>query len=157
MNGKYVYVLSPEVPRYFVWSHGPLWLTWPSQQQWHRIIQIQTHLEGTSLYSDLIMSAMSSQITGVSSVCLTICSGADHRKYQSIALLVFVRGIHRWPVDSPHKGPVTRKMFPFDDVIMWNVVDGSVCQWFSAFMCWGMCRHRDGKDLSLYIYSLKNY
>ena len=30
----------------------------------------------------------------------------------------FVRGIHRWPVNSPHKGPVTRKLFPFDDVIM---------------------------------------
>ena len=29
-------------------------------------------------------------------------------------------GIHRWPVKSPHKGPVTRKMFPFDDVIMSN-------------------------------------
>ena len=27
-------------------------------------------------------------------------------------------GIHRWPVNSPHKGPVTRKRFPFDDVIM---------------------------------------
>ena len=32
--------------------------------------------------------------------------------------LVFVRGIHRWPVNSPHNGPVTWKMFPFDDVIM---------------------------------------
>ena len=29
-----------------------------------------------------------------------------------------MKGIHRWPVDSPHKGPITRKMFPFDDVIM---------------------------------------
>ena len=29
-----------------------------------------------------------------------------------------MRGIHRWPVNSPHKGPVTRKMFPSDDVIM---------------------------------------
>ena len=38
---------------------------------------------------------------------------ADQRKYQSSALLAFVRGIHRWPVNSPHKGPVTRKMFPF--------------------------------------------
>ena len=37
------------------------------------------------------------------------------------ASLAFVRGIHRWPVNSPHKGPVTRKMFPFDDVIMGNV------------------------------------
>ena len=30
----------------------------------------------------------------------------------------FVRWIHRRPVNSPHKWPVTRKMFPFDDVIM---------------------------------------
>ena len=29
-----------------------------------------------------------------------------------------MRGIHRWPVNSPHKGPATRKMFPFDDVTM---------------------------------------
>ena len=28
------------------------------------------------------------------------------------------------PVNSPHKGPVTRKMFPFDDVIMhWDIID----------------------------------
>ena len=32
--------------------------------------------------------------------------------------LAFVRGIHRWPVNSPGKGPVTRKMFPFDYVVM---------------------------------------
>ena len=42
------------------------------------------------------------------------------KKNQSSASLAFVRGIHRWPVNSPHKGPVTRKMFPFDDVIMYN-------------------------------------
>ena len=41
------------------------------------------------------------------------------RKHQSSASLALVRGIHRWPVNSPHKWPVTRKMFPFDDVIMW--------------------------------------
>ena len=29
-----------------------------------------------------------------------------------------VRGIHRWWVNSPHKRPVTRKMFLFDDVII---------------------------------------
>ena len=45
-------------------------------------------------------------------------SGADHRKHKSSESLVFVRGIHRGPVNSPHKRPVTRKMFPFDDVIM---------------------------------------
>ena len=40
------------------------------------------------------------------------------RKYQSSASLAFVWGVHRWPVNSPHKWPVTRKMFSFDDVIM---------------------------------------
>ena len=44
--------------------------------------------------------------------------GADQRKHQSSASLAFVRGIHWRPVNSPHKWPVTRKMFPFDDVIM---------------------------------------
>ena len=44
--------------------------------------------------------------------------GADQRKHQSSASLAFVRGNHRWPVNSCYKGPVTRKMTPFDDVVM---------------------------------------
>ena len=64
------------------------------------------------------MSAAASQITGVSIVCSPVCSGAPQSRHQSSASLVFVRGIHRSPVNSPHKGPVTRKMVPFDDVIM---------------------------------------
>ena len=64
------------------------------------------------------MSEMASQITSVSIVCSTVDSGLDQRKHQSSTPLAFVQGIHRWPVNSPHKGPVTRKMFPFDDVIM---------------------------------------
>ena len=59
-----------------------------------------------------------SQITSLMIVYSTVYSGADQRKHQSFASLAFVRGIHRWPVNSPHKGPVKRKMFPFDDVIM---------------------------------------
>ena len=51
----------------------------------------------------------------------TVCSGADQGKYHSSASLAFLRGVHRWPVNSPHRGPVTRKMFPFDDVIMHRV------------------------------------
>ena len=47
-----------------------------------------------------------------------VYSGADQRKHQNSASLAFVRGIHRWPMNSPHKWPVTRKMFPFDDIIM---------------------------------------
>ena len=51
--------------------------------------------------------------------CLLNCLfNANQRKHQSSASLAFVRGIHRSPVNSPHKWPVTRKMFPFDDVIM---------------------------------------
>ena len=64
------------------------------------------------------MSAVASLITSVSIIYSTVCSGADQRKHQSSALLAFVREIHRLPVNSPLKGPVTRKMFPFDDVIM---------------------------------------
>ena len=45
-------------------------------------------------------------------------SGIHQRKHQSSWLLAFVRGIHKWPVDSPHKGPVMQKIFQFDDVIM---------------------------------------
>ena len=64
------------------------------------------------------MGAMASQITSVSIVYSLFCSGADQRKHQSSASLAFVKGIHRWPVKSPHKGPVTQKMFQMDDVIM---------------------------------------
>ena len=65
------------------------------------------------------MSAMATQITGVSIVCATVGSGGVQSKHQSFASLAFVRGIHRWPVNSPHKRPVTRKMGPFDDVIIY--------------------------------------
>ena len=70
-------------------------------------------------YNDVIMGAMASQITSLTIVYSTVCSGADQRQHQSsVSSLTFVRGIHRGPVNSTHKGPATRKMFPFDDVIM---------------------------------------
>ena len=77
------------------------------------------HLYDLCHYSDVIISAIASQITGVSIVCSIICSGTGQRKYQSSASLAFARRIHRWAVDSRHKDPVTRKMFPFDYVIMY--------------------------------------
>ena len=73
------------------------------------------------------MSAMVSQITGVSIDCLINYSGADQRKYKSSASLAFVRGIHQWPVNFPHSGPVTRKMISFDDVIMCLLCKTSDC------------------------------
>ena len=65
------------------------------------------------------MEAIASQITSLASVYSTVQLCADQRKHQSSASLAFVWGIHRGPGNSPHKWPVTRKMFPFDDVIMW--------------------------------------
>ena len=69
-------------------------------------------------HGDVIMDAIASQITSLTIVYSIVYSDADQRKHQSSASLAFVRGIHRGPVNSPHKWPVTRKMFPFDDVIM---------------------------------------
>ena len=66
-------------------------------------------------YCNVIMGAMVSQITSLTIVYSTVHTGADQRKHQRSASLAFVRGIHQ----SPHKWPITRKMFPFDDVIMW--------------------------------------
>ena len=71
-------------------------------------------------YGDVIMGAIASQITSLTIVYSTVYADAD-KKNQSSASLVFVRGIHRGPVNSPHKWPVTRKMLPVDDVIMCSV------------------------------------
>ena len=68
------------------------------------------------------MCTVASQITSLTIVYSTDDSGADQRKYQSPPSLAFVRGIHRGPVNSPHKGPVTRKILLFDDVIMWYMI-----------------------------------
>ena len=69
-------------------------------------------------YTGVIIGAIASQITSLAIVHSTVYSDADQRKHQSSASLAFVWGIHRGPVNSPHKWPVTRKMLPFDDVIM---------------------------------------
>ena len=69
-------------------------------------------------YNDVIMDPIASQITSLTIVYSIVYTSADQRKHQSSASLAFVRGIHRGPVNSPHKWPVTRKMLSFDDVIM---------------------------------------
>ena len=69
-------------------------------------------------YNDVMVDSIRSQITSLTIVYSIVYSDADQRKHQSNASLVFVRLIHRGPVNSPHKWPVTRKMFPFHDVIM---------------------------------------
>ena len=74
-------------------------------------------------YSDVTMCAMASQITSLTIGYSTIYSGADQWKHQSSALLASVRGSHRGLVNSPHKWPVTRKVFPFHDVPMMTYSD----------------------------------
>ena len=96
------------------WSESALCCTCHSSLRpatW-RLDNLETH------YNDVIMSAKASQIISVSIVYSTVCSCADKRKHQSSVSLAFVRGIRRSPVNSPHKRPVTREMFPFDDVII---------------------------------------
>ena len=73
------------------------------------------------------MGTIVSQITSPTTVYSVVYSDADQRKHQSSASLAFVRGIHRGPVNSPHKWPVTRKMFPFDDVIMKYLPQSKLC------------------------------
>ena len=90
------------------------------QITWHGSLAISHWLNQWSSqhYDDAIMDPMASQITSHTIVYSTVYSGADQSWHQSSASLAFVWGIHRWPVNSPHKWPVTRKIFPFDDVIM---------------------------------------
>ena len=85
----------------------------------------------TFVYGAVIMGAMASQITNLtivySSVYFRHRRRRRRRKHQSSASLAFVRGVHRWPVNSPHKESITRKMFPFDDVIMiWVFTDNFI-------------------------------
>ena len=69
-------------------------------------------------YNEVIMVAIASQLTSLAIVFSTVYLDLDQRKHQSSASLAFVQGIHWRPVNPPNKWPVTRKMFPFDDVIM---------------------------------------
>ena len=86
-----------------------------SQYRWHTS---STFCLTATHYGDVIMGMMVSQIPSLIIVYSTVYSGADQRKHQSSASLPFVRRIHRGPVNSLQKWSVTRKMFPFDDVIV---------------------------------------
>ena len=96
---------------------NPWWVLCVCYVHENKIKCLMTH-GWTSHYTDVIMGSVASQITSLTIVFSAIYPGADQRKHQSSASLAFVWGIHPWPVNSPHKWPVTRKIFPFDDVIM---------------------------------------
>ena len=73
---------------------------------------------GRHYINDVIMGAIATQITSLTIIYSTVYPDVDQRKHQSSASLAFVGEIRRGPVKSPHKWPVTRKIFPFDDFIM---------------------------------------
>ena len=107
-------VISSE--KKYSWS---LWYLYCIEADPNSLHDDKTILLGLKIFSrawNFIITA--AQITSLTIVNWTVYSYADQRKHQSSASLAFVRGIHRWPVNSPHKWPVTRKMFPFDDVTM---------------------------------------
>ena len=68
-------------------------------------------------YNDVIMGTIASQISSLTIVYSTAYSGADQRKHQ-LRVTGLCAGNLPGPVNSPHQWPVTRKIFPFDDVIM---------------------------------------
>ena len=96
---------------------GPICRALDRKDQWSAWLKNNPRISMVH-YCDVIMSTIASQITSFTIVYSTVYSDADQRKPQSSASLAFVRGIHRGPVNSPRKWPVTRKMFPLDDVIM---------------------------------------
>ena len=82
-------------------------------------------------YIDVRMSAVTSKITSLT-IVYSIYSGADERKHQTAASLALVMGIHRWPMDSPHKGPVKRKKF----LLMTSSLWGWWCWWMMRWWWW---------------------
>ena len=91
--------------------------TWARQQTTKLSIFLRQDVDILH-YGDVIMGPMASQSTGLTIICTTVYPGADQRKHQRSASLALVRGIHRGPMNSLHKWPVTRKKFPLDDVIV---------------------------------------
>ena len=102
-------------------------------------------------YNDVIMRAIAFQITSLTIVYSTVYSDVDQRKHQRSASLVFVRGIHRLPLNSPHKGPVTRKMFPFDDVITGVDYKADV-----ETRAWMRNKHSTANGRGIYLYMPKS-
>ena len=92
------------------------------------VLRISMGFSNALHYSDVLMGAIASQITSLTIVYSTVYSGTDQRKHQISASLAFGRVIYQRPVNSPHKWPVTRKMFPFDDVIMIG------CAYYSVYL-----------------------
>ena len=116
MNPVFTMSFSPSV-LHFSFDYGwvlHLQQAWPNTCQASKMLHMH--------YCDVKMGTVASEITNLAIVYSSVYSDADQRKHQSSASLAFVLGIHRGPVNSPHKWPVTWKMFPLDNVIMAYII-----------------------------------
>ena len=123
------YICHINILYIYIHNGTPCKMTRNATPKWHKLCH----------YNDVMMTTMASQITSLTVVYSTVYSDADQRKHQSSASLAFVWGIHRTG-EFPHIGPATRKMFPFDDVIMpfhWQH-----CQHWYTFACHGLSANR---------------
>ena len=134
LRKRHINILKPGDALMREWTTSPLvqvtFGTMPERKQWWPIEQwmlniIATTFNHVNKFENVSKTSQSrhNERDVVSNHrphgCLLNCLFRRRsKKHQSSASLYFVRGIHRWPVNSPHKRPVTRKMFPFDDVIM---------------------------------------
>ena len=109
---------------------------------WKYLLQNNGHISLSLMRhcSGVIISTMASQITSVSIIYSAVYSDADQRKHRSSWSLAFVRGIHRYPVNSPYKGLLTGKMFPFDDVFIVTSSRGMIL----SKMEMSFARHEEG-------------
>ena len=91
----------------------------------------------TTHYSDVIMGAIASQITGVSIVNSIVCSVVDQRKYQSSASLAVVRVIHWWPVNSTKARKCFHLMTSSWNECSWNMASGWLAAqyYFGVYVC----------------------
>ena len=113
-------ILTPFMLETITNSTGLSWY-YPVEQHSIRIIYvIVLNPSDTAHYNDVIMGAMASH-QRLDCLLKSLFRSIYKRHHQSSASLGFVRRIHRWPVNTPYNGPVTRRTFPFDDIIIpWN-------------------------------------
>ena len=123
-SGKYIWKCL--LPKWQPFCSGQMTFYCLVTNQWNKLYFLKSSKDKygivgdrwTRHYNDVITSLMVSQITSLTIVYSTIFSDSDQRKHQSSSSLAFVREIYQWLVNSSHKWPVTRKMFPFDYVFM---------------------------------------
>ena len=109
------------------------------------IFILKSHMKRSIHYNDAIMGRWRLKSPAGPVFTHPFIRAQTKEKHQSSALLAFVWGIHPGPANSPHKWPVTRKMFPFDDVIM-NISEKVAL----VLMTSAMTSQRDFKHCPLY-------